>query len=256
MRGLLYLRHAVILPGLLAGACTTGRPATPHPAGPAALAPSSPTHTRGAPPPKRPVAHRETEEATSYDDDAFAPCTAVMFSDHPPLKNLERFAANGKYGFRRPDGDVVIEPRFNFAYEFNPFGLAGAVEDGMFIFIDVSGRTLARAFPYDNGPDYFSEKRARIIDNTKIGFIDAKGTIVIEPRFDRATPFCHRRSRVCRGCDAKSSKPTDRWGVIDRLGRVVVPIVYERIEVEPSFIIVTRNGTSRRLDIDGRAPSP
>ena len=82
--------------------------------------------------------------------------------------NHDRFAFQGAdelYGYKNGKGQVVIAPRLRYAYEFKPGGIAAAVDnDASFVFIDTSGKVIARAYAFDNGPDYFQEGLARIVD--------------------------------------------------------------------------------------------
>jgi hypothetical protein len=119
--------------------------------------------------------------------------------------NHDRFAfqdpASKKYGFRDKAGKVAIAATFLHAYEFSPHGVAGVVVDGKqgspFQFIDPTGKVLARAFAFDNGPDYWQEGMARIVDDAKrVGFIDERGTIAIAPKFISAAAFCHGKAEV------------------------------------------------------------
>ena len=69
----------------------------------------------------------------------------------------------------------------------------------------MSGKVLAKAFGFDNGPDYFQEGYARIVGPTgKVGFIDERGHIAITPQFDAASSFCHGKAEVTVG--GKTSK--------------------------------------------------
>jgi hypothetical protein len=109
--------------------------------------------------------------------------------------------SDGLFGYRDGFGNVIIEPRFKVAYEFSLEGLAAAVDPVAGpVFVDVNGRVVARAYPVEGGPDHFQEGRARIIADGLIGFIDREGTVVVEPRFDRAAAFCNGVSEVCVGC--------------------------------------------------------
>lgn len=107
-----------------------------------------------------------------------------------------------KWGFKNKAGKIVIPAQFEHVYEFSAQGIAGVVapnQDGVspFVFIDPSGKPIARVYPFDNGPDYFQEGLARIVDDHKrVGFIDERGTIVIPPKFVMAAPFCHGKAEV------------------------------------------------------------
>lgn len=117
--------------------------------------------------------------------------------------NADRFAFetdDGMHGYKDGKGEVVIAPTLRFAYEFKPSGIAAVVaNDGHFAFIDASGGEVARAYAFDNGPDYFQEGHARIVDDAgKVGFISQSGRIAIVPAFDRADSFCHGAAQVTK----------------------------------------------------------
>lgn len=124
-------------------------------------------------------------------------------SGHSP-GNHDRYSfedpKTGKYGFKDKAGKVVLPPVYLSVYEFSPHGMAGVVvdgKDGPFQFIDPSGKLLARAYAFDNGPDYFQEGYARIIDDAKrVGYIDERGRIAIAPKFVSAAAFCRGKAEV------------------------------------------------------------
>jgi hypothetical protein len=63
----------------------------------------------------------------------------------------------------------------------------------------------------------------------KIGFINNKLEVVIEPRFDFAYPFENGKARVCNGCTKKQNGEHymivgGKWGVIDQSGKLISPI--------------------------------
>lgn len=135
-------------------------------------------------------------------DDGPEDCTSSIEDSQPG--NHDRFAfemADGSYGYKNGKGQVVIAPRLRFGYEFKPGGIAAAVDhDGSLVYIDASGNVIARAYAFDNGPDYFQEGHARIVDGSKkIGFISDRGEITIAPRFDEAESFCGGKSAVREG---------------------------------------------------------
>ncbi len=93
------------------------------------------------------------------------------------------------------------------------------------------------AFLMDNGPDYFSEGMARILNNGRFGFIDEKGKVVIEAIYDFAAPFEGGLSVVCRGCAKRKNGEITQyegghWGIIDRNGKEVAPLRYDSIEYD------------------------
>src|SRR5262245_41114998 len=144
--------------------------------------------TKREPAPPEPPVAAGPEECTSSVESAKA-------------GNHDRFAfqdPDGLYGYKNKKGDVVIAPRLRYAYEFKPGGIAAAVDnDSSFVFIDTDGKVIARAFAFDNGPDYFQEGHARIVDDAKkVGFINERGEITIAPQFDEAESFCGGKAAV------------------------------------------------------------
>lgn len=105
---------------------------------------------------------------------------------------------DGHHGYKDSKGNVVIAPTLRFGYEFKPGGIAAVVDaNAQFAFIDTNGKTLARAYAFDNGPDYFQEGFARIVDDKKrVGFISDRGAIVVAPQFDKAESFCGGKAKV------------------------------------------------------------
>jgi hypothetical protein len=198
-----------------------------------------------------------TPPKESYDDD----CEPAMYPQAPAADRAAFEDPSGKLGYRDAAGKVAIAPRFFQTYEFFEDGIAGVVDEEGPAFIDRQGKVLARAYLFDNGPDYFVGDRARIVEDGKIGFIDRKGTIVVKPGYDHATPFCHGRAGVCLGCksvpDGEHSRiEGGRWGYIDAFGRVVVPI---ELDDAPPFteevVEVTKSGAPLHIDRQGRKVS-
>lgn len=112
-----------------------------------------------------------------------------------------------QYGFKDGKGTIVLPAVYSSVSEFSPDGLAGVVSPKPgaptpFLFIAPSGKAVARAYAFDNGPDYFQEGYARIVDDAKrIGYIDERGAIAIAPKFTGATAFCHGKAHVEIGLD-------------------------------------------------------
>ena len=151
---------------------------------------------------QEPKASAPSADAPASSDVALpTDCEPRMFADTAGNHDRFRFEAeDGRVGYRDAAGDAVIAPRFAFAYEFSAEGIAAVVDDDGFAFIDINGDVLARAFAFDNGPDYFQEGRARIVDGEKVGFIATDGSIVVAPQFEHASAFCEGLAVVCQGC--------------------------------------------------------
>lgn len=157
------------------------------------------------PPPSNTASHVEKPQPKQVDEtcepraSGFDPGNHDRFSFEDPATN--------QYGFKDGKGTVVIPAIYPSVYEFSPDGLAGVVSPKAgaptpFLFIDPSGKARSRAYAFDNGPDYFQEGYARIVDdNKRVGYIDERGAIAIAPKFTNATAFCHGKAHVEIGLD-------------------------------------------------------
>lgn len=145
-----------------------------------------------------------------------------------PVVVLEPFESDdGPMGYRDASGKVHIAAQYDFATDFTPEGIAWVAGADGLAWIDRSGKTLAKAFAYDNGADPFVEGRARIVDNGRMGFIDPNGRVVVEATFDFLRPMKNGRASFCKGCveidDGEHSVfDGGEWGFIDADG-VVLP---------------------------------
>jgi hypothetical protein len=240
---------ALLAPGL---SCSATGGATPL----VATVPPA-TATSGAPS----AASRARKAAAAED----MSCEPAMFMDHPPgTRGLWAFEdpSSGLYGYRDQGGAVRIPARFQFAYEFAPEGVTGAIDGGKPVFIDTTGKVLAEAFLEDNGPDYFVAGLARIVEGGKIGFLSASGQVAIAPRLDGAGPFCEGLAVACVGCTRRTvgehrEYVGGRWGFVDRQGRWAIPARYDAAEpFSDGRAEVVQADRRVVIDRSGRAVAP
>jgi hypothetical protein len=146
---------------------------------------------------------------------------------------LISFEENGKWGYKNNQGQVMIEPTYYIAGQFNQYGLAAVADDSGWVYIDMNGNRIIKPFIIDNGPDYFSEGLARFVNNGKIGFMDEQGAIVIPADFDFALPFSDGLAVFCIDCNQVRQDEYRRieggkWGYINKVGDVVVDPDYDK----------------------------
>jgi hypothetical protein len=133
---------------------------------------------------------------------------------------------------RNPDGSLTVNSEVLVEAPFGDDGLAAVWIDRHLHFVSRTGKT-ARAFYFDNGADYFVEGLARTIRDGKMGFVNSELVEVVAPQWDFAEPFAGGFARVCVGClEQREGEHSvivgGEWGVIDRTGRVVVPVAYDK----------------------------
>jgi hypothetical protein len=125
-------------------------------------------------------------------------------------------------------GDTVIRPgKYSMCFTDTFRNLAMVYKpDVGFVGINRDEKVLFNIFPFDNGPDYFSEGYFRIIKTGKIGYADKDGSIKIKPQFGCAYPFERGIAKV--GLDCKtiplgehSVWESNAWFYINKAGKRV-----------------------------------
>ena len=130
----------------------------------------------------------------------------------------------------RMEGDAPrIDPAHLARMAFD-HGLAEVrIDTAGIAYVRRDGRA-ALVFIFDNGADYFKQGLARGLRHGKLVYYDRRLRPVIVTGYDWGEPFEHGRAGVCIGCkveklgDEHSYMAGGRWGVIDRRGKLVVPL--------------------------------
>ncbi len=93
-----------------------------------------------------------------------------------------------KWGYINEKGKIVIKPNFWSTGDFSEGFAIVRDEDRWFYYIDENGKPINNGKKYRFADD-FSEGLAAVQENrdSKIGFIDSSGKLVIEPKFDSFT---------------------------------------------------------------------
>ncbi|EMY71542.1 WG repeat-containing protein [Leptospira vanthielii] len=144
------------------------------------------------------------------------------------------FEENGLYGFKNKSGKVIIKAQYQQTMDFTKEQVSFVVSENKWICIDTKNNILLETFVYDNGPDYYSENLARFVENKKIGFFDSYCKKQIPAKYDFGFPFENGYSIVCNGCESKldgehTKIVGGKFGVINRKGKMVLPIEYDSI---------------------------
>jgi hypothetical protein len=133
-----------------------------------------------------------------------------------------------------PDRFVTVSRQSLAHAEFGAEGLSAILVGERIYFVNRAGNT-APALKFDNGPDYFVEGLARTVKDGKIGFVNTALEPVVAPVWDFAFPFSNGVAAVCSGCMAAGGEHQlvtgGKWGYIDKRGKVLVPVRYDRDEL-------------------------
>lgn len=135
--------------------------------------------------------------------------------DYPDA--LYPIRVNGKWGYMNNRKEIVIDCKFELAQDFN------------------DGFAIVERRATDKG-----EYSAR----TLIGFIDEKGMMITDFKYDRAFPFSDEMALVMKD---------EKYGYIDKTGKEVIPLQYEDGAMfSEGLAAVKVNGKNGFIDKDGK----
>ncbi|WP_019910060.1 WG repeat-containing protein [Paenibacillus sp. HW567] len=137
---------------------------------------------------------------------------------HPAPFNLKEGTL---WGYINNEGRTVIEPRYEYAEEFQANGLAIVQRKDKSGLIDSTGREKVKPIYSFIAP--FSEGRAVVSDAKGYTFIDEKGKEVTPARYDYLNSLHEGRALFSR----QSPSDGSRYGYLDAQGKEVLPAVYE-----------------------------
>lgn len=138
-----------------------------------------------------------------------------------------------------------------------------------FWLINAWGQRLAHPFLLEGLPDDVAGGLMRYQNEAKqVGFLNRRGRVRIPAQYTIAYPFYRGFSKVGQGCHLESLCPGDtehqvwrggRWGVIDRRGRVVIPLQYDAllsIAGRPGWLAAVKGSDTTLLRRNGRPLPP
>ena len=135
----------------------------------------------------------------------------------------------GLIGFIDSVGNYVIEPSYQQATRFSNGLSCVVLEGGWPAFVNKKGDVIIDLTGYDGASKFF-ENRALVLKDNKFGYIDLKGNVVVEPKFDYALPFQEGHALVGNVIDDKF-----KYGFIDTVGNLKIKMSYTIHKVFEDF---------------------
>ncbi|OEH86453.1 hypothetical protein BHU72_13625 [Desulfuribacillus stibiiarsenatis] len=146
------------------------------------------------------------------------------FSEDRAVFTAKNGDGDFRNGYLNREGQVVIQPQFMTAYSFKNGKTVVQKSENEFALIGRNGE-LYQTYPFAFvGPIGDGMMGYKATMDGKYGYIDEKGTIIIEPRFSGALPFENGRAIV-----NASDNYTNRYGLIDKTGKFIVQPEYNDI---------------------------
>jgi hypothetical protein len=200
-------------------------------------------------------------------------------------EGLSEVQQGGLWGFVKTDGQFAIQPQFEETRSFSE-GRAPVRVDGQWGYVDKAGTLVVparyrQASLFENGRalveleekwlaiDQYGKPTSRDPNDLipeqrmgKWGFVTLDGKVAVDFKFDGFQPFSEGLAAVQVG---------ERWGFIDRRGRLVIPAEFEAGWATPpggapggppvgafreGLAAVYKDGSWRFIDKNGRAAVP
>ena len=151
---------------------------------------------------------------------------------------------NQQYGYIDAEGNVAVAPLFTASTDFDN-GVACVQWDGAYSYIDEDGVGILDGKWADAGN--FSEGLAYAKIDGSYGYIDESGQTAIAPRWDRGRSFSEGYAAVRAG---------DLWGFIDKSGSVVVEPQDDAVRFKDSLAAVEKDELKGYIDASGNVVIP
>jgi hypothetical protein len=172
---------------------------------------------------------------------------APQFDEAYSFSNGKAFVKlNNKTGIIDSYGAYVLQPEFDEVALFTD-SLYVLKNEGKIIFLTMNQRIKASYVAEEIGK--LVADRAVIVQNNKVGYVDAQGSLVIPFSFD-AFPNIVFEGEF-EGNYAKVSKG-QKYGVIDRLGKIIIPIQHQGLGKVSGLIACQKAGKWGFIDLTNK----
>lgn len=142
------------------------------------------------------------------------------YHDIQPIhKSAYAYQMYSKWGLLDNLGNTLTEPLYDRIFNFKG-EFARFYKDNKCGFINSKGDIIVEAKYQNHDEMFFSEGLARVSIADKFGFVDTSANEVVALKYDYASKFTNGLARV---------KLNNKWGFVDKKGNVSIPIKYDAV---------------------------
>ena len=161
-----------------------------------------------------------------------------------------------QYGYINSNGKIMIDARYEKAYDFEGAFALVEMSNNTLSFIDKKANIVVAFLdpaPYKRYKHRYSEGLVAIYDHhtDRYGFVDQEGRWIIKPRFYKVKPFSNDLAAVWEdpdiyldeepGCETPIPHP--KWGYIDKSGNYAFQKMFSSADnFTDGFAVVNDNG--------------
>ncbi len=151
---------------------------------------------------------------------------------------------NFQYGYINKKGNIEIPIIYDYAYDFSN-GTAKVYKNKKTFYIDKYGKITEKK----NDKNEIQEKKLiKYCNNQKWGFINKKGIIVINNKYDNVQDFSENLAAV---------EINRKWGYIDKNGKEIIPCIYNStMKFSENLAVVEKNSRYGYINKDGKLAIP
>lgn len=186
--------------------------------------------------------------------------TSYLFSqsDLIPYRKYDAKTEKSMWGFCDKNKKIIIHLKYDFVQPFSE-GRALVNSGDKYGFIDEKGNEVI-PIRYEADLPHYSDKNigddfkdglARVKLNGKWGFIDKDGKEIIPAIYDEAGYFENGLAQVRK--IREGALPSESCGLINREGKVVLPLIYANIlDLKDGFMVAQDNLNMGLVDKEGK----
>ncbi len=164
----------------------------------------------------------------------------IVYPSNPGSKFYGIYSRDGKDGYVDWEGHELTDAIFDHAWLFSEYnGLAVVKVDGKIGFLNSNGNYSVYPsirIPDDlrNVRDWSFEEDGKLIfpgEECKFGLLDAKGKWIVSPQYVQIGDYEY-------GFRVFGDNVSERFGLMDRYGKIVIPQKYKKVEVDSKYVEV------------------
>ena len=142
------------------------------------------------------------------------------FNELDPIdKSIIGFKENGKWGFKKTNGEILINPKYDFVSDFQ-HGVVIVKTNSKEGLINTSDSVIIYFGKYDDIYD-FKDNRARVKKDNYFGIIDQNGNEILPCEYISADNY---RFHLCQ-----LSNKNKKEGIVDLNGKIIIPFIYDKL---------------------------
>lgn len=157
--------------------------------------------------------------------------------------------SSGKFGLeRKSDGRNILPAEYDAILKKDKNYYTLIKKQKYYGLMHKSGNIVVNAM-YDEEISYSSEHPFPVKKNGKYGYLNPEGKVITPFEFDYAGSM---KMNNCFGTVTASIEVDNKWGVIEKTGKIIIPAIYESLKCSEGILVAEMNGKYGLIDRYGK----